>query len=140
MTIETPARLNTEKAALQCVVAVLAAVPVLAGLEGILDGPAFLAMQPPWPADLDSHMRYLSGILLAIGIAWYWCIPDIETKAPMFRFLAGVTVCGGIGRFVSLLALGPPSTGHRFALVVELLIVPLLVLWQARVARSANRR
>lgn len=139
MTIETPARSNTEKAALQVVVAVLAAVPVLAGLEGILDGPAFLGVLSPWPADLDSHLRYLSGVLLAIGIAWYWCIPDIEMKAPMFRFLAGVTICGGIGRFVSLLAIGPPSTGHRVALVVELLVVPLLVLWQARIAQTARR-
>lgn len=129
---------QAEKRCLQAIVALLAAVPVLAGLEGMLTGPGFLRAQAPWPVDLDSHLRFLSGVFVAVGIAWYSCIPDIERKTERFRLLAALTFCGGLGRFASLLAAGPPTTGHRYGLVAELLIVPVLVLWQARVAKTSS--
>jgi hypothetical protein len=134
----TGSNLTTERRTLQVVVALLAAVPVLAGLEGIVSGPAFTGVAAPWPTDLDSHMRFLSGVFLAIGIAWYSCIPGIEAKTRRFRLLAALTVCGGLARLASAFIAGAPSAGHRFGLVVELLIVPLLVLWQARIARSKH--
>ncbi len=129
---------QSEKRCLQATVALLAAVPVLAGFEGVLTGPGFLRAQAPWPADLDSHLRFLSGVFVAVGIAWYSCIPDIEQKTERFRLLAALTFCGGLGRFASLMAAGPPTTGHRYGLVAELLIVPALVLWQTRIAKRAN--
>jgi len=131
--------LTTERRILQMVVALLAAIPVLAGLQGVVSGPAFLGTLPPWPSDLDSHMRFLSGVLLAIGLAWLSCIPDIEVKTQRFRLIAALTICGGLARLVSVFAAGVPSAGHRLALVLELLIVPLLVLWQARIARAFTK-
>ena len=129
---------SVEKRILQGVVAVLAAVPVLAGLAGIVSGPAFLGAAQPWPVDLDSHLRFLSGVFLAVGIAWYGCIPDIERKTGLFRLLAAFTFAGGLARLVSVMASGLPSLGHRYGLAAELVAVPLLVLWQARIARVAR--
>ncbi|MFA6155861.1 DUF4345 domain-containing protein [Mesorhizobium sp.] len=126
------------KTALQIVVAVLAATPVLVGIEGILSGPEFLHVIRPWPVDLDSHFRFLSGFFLAIGIAWYSCIPGIETKTERFRLLAACTFAGGLARLVSLLTVGAPSSGHLAGLCVELLAVPALVWWQRRVANKAT--
>jgi hypothetical protein len=128
------------KTALQAVVAVLAATPVLVGLAGMLSGPRFLHLTAPWPVDLDSHFRFLSGFFLAAGIAWYSCIPDIETKTERFRLLAACTFTGGLARLVSLIAAGAPSAGHIAGLCVELLAVPALVWWQARVANKAADR
>ncbi|WP_328824669.1 DUF4345 domain-containing protein [Mesorhizobium neociceri] len=125
------------KTALQIVVAVLAATPVLVGLEGVLSGPDFLDVAASWPIDLDSHFRFLSGFFLAIGIAWYSCIPDIETKTERFRLLAACTFAGGLARLVSLFAAGLPSRGHVAGLSIELLAVPALVWWQSRVANKA---
>ncbi|WP_258052202.1 DUF4345 domain-containing protein [Mesorhizobium sp. INR15] len=125
------------KTALQVIVAVLAATPVLVGLEGILSGPEFLHVMTPWPVDLDSHFSFLSGFFLAVGIAWYSCIPDIETKTERFRLLAACTFCGGLARLLSLVTAGVPSMGHIAGLCVELLAVPVLVWWQARVANKA---
>jgi hypothetical protein len=126
-----------ERSALQAVVAILACVPMAAGAAGVLTGPAFLALDPPWPADLDSHLRYLSGILLALGLAWWSCVPGIEGKGARFRLLALLTVAGGLARLISLVTGGPPSAGHLAGLCLELAAVPLLVLWQARVANRA---
>lgn len=125
------------KAALQVAVAGLAATPVLVGLEGMVSGPQFLHVTAPWPVDLDSHFRFLSGFFLAVGIAWYSCIPGIETKTERFRLLAACTFSGGLARLFSLLVAGAPSAGHIAGLCVELLAMPALVWWQGRVANNA---
>lgn len=127
-----PARL--EKQLLQAVVSVLAITPVLTGLAGIVMGPAFLHVPRPWPSDLDSHFRFLSGIFLVIGLAWWSCVPAIETKTARFRFLALLTFSGGLARLLSLVVAGTPSAGHVAGLAVELVAVPLLVMWQHRIA------
>jgi hypothetical protein len=126
------------KRALQIVVAVLAATPVMVGIEGFVSGPKFLHVIRPWPVDLDSHFRFLSGFLLAIGIAWYSCIHRIETKTERFRVLAACTFTGGLARLVSLILVGAPSLGHIAGLCIELLAVPALVWWQGYVANKAS--
>jgi hypothetical protein len=129
-----------EKRALQTVVAVAALTPLLIGLTGVISGPDFLKLSYPWPADLDSHFRFYSGIFVAIGLGWYSCIPGIELKGPRFRMLAALTFAGGLARLFSLITVGLPSMGHRAGLAMELIVVPLLVLWQARIETKAHER
>ena len=129
-------RLQQEKRVLQALVGLAAATPVLVGIEGAVGGPSFLDVAAPWPIDLDSHFRFYSAIFLAIGIGWYSTIPGIETRSSAFRMLAMLTFAGGLGRFLSLLTAGYPSSGHLLGLGMELVGVPLLVLWQARIARK----
>ncbi|MEH3107995.1 MAG: DUF4345 domain-containing protein [Sphingomonas fennica] len=129
----TPA---VERRLLQAAVAIACLVPLATGGESVIRGAAFLRGVPqPVPPDLDSHFRYLSGIFLALGIAFATTVPAIERLGPRFRLLAAMVVAGGLARAVSWLAIGAPGPGHRFGLVMELGVVPLLVLWQGRVAR-----
>ena len=86
-------------------------------------------------ADLDSHFRYLSGLLLGIGIAFAAAIPAVERRSSLFAVLSFVVVIGGLARLAALLFLGAPGTAHVLALGMELGAVPLLFLWQRRVAR-----
>lgn len=127
---------SAERRLLQCVIAVLALIPVSAGFAGVLAGPTFLALEAPWPADLDSHLRFLSGVFFGVGVAYWTCVPKIEEKTVRFRLLAAVTFCGGLARLASLTIAGQPSAGHLAGLAMELAVVPALVLWQARVART----
>jgi hypothetical protein len=121
---------------LQIVVAVACIVPLSTGGEGIIRGAAMLRGVPtPVPPDLDSHFRYLSGIFFVLGLAFASCVPAIERKGARFRLLGAMVIAGGLSRLLSLAAIGPPSFGHRFGLVMELGVVPLLMLWQARIAR-----
>lgn len=122
--------------ALQAVVAVLALIPTGIGLAGIVLGPDFLRLNPPWPADLDSHFRFLSGIFLGVGIIFYSCISAIEAKTGRFRLAAALILCGGLARLWSLAELGAPSAGHLAGLAMELVVVPLLVVWQAHIAAA----
>ena len=123
------------KLALQLVVAILAVIPVFAGLAGVWSGPGFVKLENPWPADLDSHFRFLSGVFVAVGIGWFSCIPEIENKTNRFRFLATLTFAGGLARLLPLFLVGPPSIGHLSGLCIELVVVPLLVFWQSVIRR-----
>ena len=124
-----------EKRLLQGVVAIACLLPLVVGGQGVLLGPAPFGHLAEVPPDLDSHFRYISGIFFATGLGFLSCIPAIERKGERFRLLGSLIVVGGIARGVSLLAVGVPSTGHLLGLGMETLVVPLLMLWQARLAR-----
>lgn len=123
---------------LQAIVAIACLVPLSAGMQGVLAGPGFIRGVGAVPTDLDSHFRYMSGIFLGVGIAFATCVPGIAIKGPRFRLLGALVVAGGCARLASLIAVGVPSRGHMFGLAMELGVVPLLMLWQARVARVAS--
>lgn len=133
MTVPTP---TTEKRLLQIAVAIACLVPLLAGGSGVLRGAEMMhgvGAQPP--VDLDSHFRYLSGLLLGMGLAFVWCIPAIERRTLLFRALGFLAIVGGFSRLLGLVLHGVPGPGHVFGLFMELGTVPLLILWQSRVAR-----
>ena len=119
-----------EGRALRIAVGVGCLVPILAGASGIWKGPGAGAS-----IDLDSHFRYLSGLLCGIGLAFATTIPRIEAHGGRFLLLTAIVFVGGLGRLLSFVAIGAPSTAMQAALVMELLVTPALCLWQRRVAR-----
>jgi len=120
------------KRALQIVVAACSLVPISAGAAGIFLGPILVGSNGA--PDLDSHFRYLSGLLLGIGLAYLLTLRNIERRRAQYLLLGGVVVVGGIGRLISLLATGTPSTVMLLALAMELLVTPALTLWQLRIS------
>ena len=122
------------------IVCILAIVPILAGAAGILRGPAMIAGVHSSAADLDSHFRYLSGLLFAIGLGFVFSVFDIDGRAALFRALGLIVIAGGVSRLLGALSSGLPGTPHRFALVMELIVVPGLMLWLARIRRRAARQ
>ncbi len=122
-----------ERRRLQIAVAIAGCVPVFAGLAGMILGPGMT--QDAGSISLDSHIRYLSGLLLGIGLVFWWNIPRIEQAGPMFRTLTLIVLIGGLGRLAGLLTQGTPPAPMLFGLVMELAITPALCLWQSRVAR-----
>ena len=91
------------------------------------------------PIDLDSHFRYLSGLLLGFGLVFLLCVPTVEKHTALFRAFGLIVVIGGLARLYSAMTLGLPGPGHVFGLFMELGTVPALVLWQARIARLYAR-
>jgi hypothetical protein len=129
---------KTEKRILQLAVTLGSLVPIGAGAAGVLLGPRMLRAGIAEAGDLDSHFRYLSGLLLGIGLAYASTIPRIETNGGRFRLLTFIVVAGGLARLLSVQEVGAPSRGMAAALVMELLVTPALALWQWRVARQVN--
>ena len=134
-------RRGTERRLLQAAVAVGCLSPFWFGLRGMIEGPAMLAGVAPGqaPPDLLSHYRYLSGLFFGLGLVLLSCLPAIERRTARFRWTCAALVIGGLARGFGLVTGDDPSVGHRIALAAELGVVPLLVLWQARVARRFAR-
>jgi uncharacterized protein DUF4345 len=127
-----------EQHALRATICVACAVPICAGAAGVLLGPRMVPMAAAGTADLDSHFRYLSGLLLAIGLGFASTVPRIESQGTRFLLLTCVVVLGGIGRAISLLAIGVPSPAMLAAFGMELIVTPGLALWQRRVAAQGS--
>ncbi|HSP26081.1 MAG TPA: DUF4345 domain-containing protein [Saliniramus sp.] len=124
-----------EKRLLQTAVVIFGFIPVLAGLAGVLTGGGFLGSS--LEISTDSHLRYLSGLLLGIGLCFWSTVPRIETKTSRFRLLTLIVVIGGLGRAYALATIGAPSTGMMLALGMELVVTPGLCCWQGRVASAS---
>jgi hypothetical protein len=117
---------------LQVAIGVFGLVPVAAGLAGAVAGPAMLGEAASVSA--DSHFRYLSGLLLAIGLLFWSTIPRIERQARRVRLLTAIVFVGGLARLGGVIAVGEPSAPMLFGLAMELVVTPLVCLWQSRIA------
>ena len=133
--IASNSALLRERRLLQAAVAVLALIPVGAGLAGIWLGPAMLHLQGAGTS-ADSQFRYLSGLLLAIGLCFWCVVPNIERAGPAARLLTFIIFIGGLARLASLIGLGAPSPAMLGGLALELVVTPLVCLWQFRLARA----
>ena len=132
--------MKTERRLLQAAILVASLVPLAAGGAGVIEGASMLrGVSGPQPTDLDSHFRYLSGLLVGIGLGFIACVPRIERRGAVFRALGLAVVVGGSARLASLLLQGPPGSGHLCGLTMELGAVPLLLLWQKRIETLASR-
>lgn len=132
--------LHFQRRLLQAAIAIACIVPLSTGTLSLIEGPGFIrGVDDAAPIDLDSHFRYLSGLLLGLGLAFASCIPAIERRTARFQTLGFIVIVGALGRLVSLLDAGTPGPGHLFGLVMELCVVPLIMLWQWRLAAAWAR-
>lgn len=132
-----PALLNPvrERRLLQSAVTVAAVLPILAGLAGVNGGLSAVDAAAPWSLNGDSHVRYLSGVIFAIGVGFLTTVPAIEACGSRFRLLTGLVVVGGLARLYALALCGLPGPAMRLGLLMELLVAPGLALWRERLER-----
>ena len=114
---------RSERWLLQLAVAVAGLVPVGAGGAGALG-----------LISDSGHFRYLSGLLLGVGLTFWWTIPAIERRGAVFRTLAPIVVLGGLARLLATIQSGL-SPSELPPLAMELAVTPLLALWRERVER-----
>lgn len=131
------------KKVLQTVLGVLGLIPLLTGGIDLFLGASALnlvgaGISPDLLENivLDSQIRFLGSIWLGVGIALYWCLPTIENQSTLFRLLIGSIFLGGIGRLTSAFLVGIPPNQFLAATGLELIGMPLLILWQSSISRS----
>ena len=129
---------HAERRLFQIAVALGGIVPVGAGLLGVILGSGMVPDGALAGLSLDSHVRYLSGLLLGIGLTYWSLIPRIEKHGARFRLLTIIVFIGGLARLAGL-ARGVPEAPMLFGLVMELVVTPALCFWQMRIARHHRR-
>ncbi|MBS7791874.1 DUF4345 domain-containing protein [Roseococcus sp. SDR] len=101
-------------------------VPILGGGAGAVFGVA--ALGEVGGAATGSHLRYLSGLLLGMGLGTFWCAGDLRRRGAIFSALCAIFVLGGMARALGLMIEGLPPWPHLLALGMELGVVPALWL------------
>jgi hypothetical protein len=121
--------------ALQVAVAVAGLVPVTAGAAGAFR-PDLLALAGA-PSAL-THVAYLSGLLLGLGLGFWSLIPSIERQGRAFGLLTAIVVLGGLARLVLAVRLDAWGLTVLLPLMMELAVTPVLWAWQRRLSSSSN--
>jgi hypothetical protein len=126
-----------ERKLLQIAVGFAGLVGVGFGLAGVVFGTAFTDIFDD--GAIDSSVRFFKGMLLAIGLIYWSCIPDIEHRSERMTLVTFILVCGAASRLMAVIGHGVATLGILVSLVAGLILVPLLWLWQRHVAEVAQR-
>jgi hypothetical protein len=126
-----------ERKLLQATVAIAGLAGVILGLTGVLFGTLHTDLSGD--VVLDSYVRFGKGVLLAIGLIYWSCLPRIERRGDRVSLITFVLVLGTLSRLFSAVGHGVPTLGIIENLIAGLILVPLLWLWQRRIAAQAQR-
>jgi hypothetical protein len=122
---------------LQITLLILSLIPLFFGLTGVIFGTGRFLDPDAIVPQLDNQFRYLSGIYLMVSFLIWWMVPTIERHGTLLRIMALALFLGGLARAISWMTIGQPPVFQIGAMVLEL-SVPLLAIWQAKVARGAT--
>lgn len=85
---------------------------------------------PPWPPTMDNELRFYAALWLAFGVLTLRAATQLEARIRDVPWLAGVFFLGGVGRFISWMAVGAPHPFFLFLMYAELGLPPILIfLW-----------
>lgn len=126
-----------ERKLLQAAVAVAGFAGVFLGLTGVLFGTLYADLSGD--VVLDGYVRFGKGLLLAIGLIYWSCVPQVERRGDRISLVTFILVFGTLSRLFSVVGHGVPTLGIVANLIAGLILVPLLWLWQRHVAARAQR-
>jgi hypothetical protein len=126
-----------ERKLLQAAVAIAGLAGVVLGLTGVLLGTLHADLSGEMV--LDSYVRFGKGVLLAIGLVYWSCLPQVERRGERISLITFVLVLGTLSRLFAAVGHGVPTLGIIANLIAGLILVPLVWLWQRRVAAQAQR-
>lgn len=120
---------------LQYLIGILAAAPLLSGIIGLagIYNPLF-AGRLPINLILDSNLRFLNAMSIAVALSFYFIIPVIEKETFACRVICCSIFMGGIGRLISIYDLGKPPLPLLVFLTLELSSPILIMYWQQQIA------
>lgn len=130
-------KIQTHRRLLQLAIAIGAIVPVMAGTLGIVTGKDMVGVMPD-NINLDSHVRYLSGILFAMGLAFWSFIPRITQRIAEIKVLTFVIFIGGLARAYAALFVAVPSLPMVLAIGMELVVTPALCVWAIYIRKHSS--
>jgi hypothetical protein len=123
---------------LQIITAILALVPTITGLIGLMgvNDPIYgNLIKTDTNILLDSNLRFFSGVWLGLGIALFSIIKTIDTQTQIFRIIWGCIFLGGIGRLLSIIFAGVPPVPFIGFTALEIIGATFFIYWQSKIAK-----
>lgn len=119
------------------------AMDVVIGVAGQANIGVGNAASVPLDPVLDSQVRFLGAVWVGLGAIQLVCLGDLRRYSTILQLCFAIVILGGIGRALSLLQAGHPSSdiGTVFiavALAIELMLVPLVWLAFRRAILAAS--
>lgn len=104
------------------------------GLNAFSDLP--LEIEGTTLSRVDFMFRALAGIWFALGGILAYMVPSVEKHSVLFVLAYIAIFMMGIGRYLSLSAYGDADGNSQGAMIAELLLPIVLIVWQRLTARS----
>ena len=120
---------------LQIAITTFGVVATIAGLSTVVLGAAGVLGGGPVSATIDSEIRFYSVWYVFAGVLALRTVPRVESEGFMLRLVFAALFFGGVARLLSILAVGRPHALSLVLLGLELVIPPIVLPWQAAVAR-----
>ena len=118
-----------------------AAIPLITGplsMLGLHD-PIYAMTPTADDSILDSNTRFFGGLWLVCGLALLTTLRTLDQPNPLFRWIMLGIVAGGVGRLISMAALAVPPAPFIAVTVLEIVVIPVVIVWQAKLAGTAVR-
>lgn len=126
----------TSRKNLQRTITGLSVIPIFFGALVLLTGSAAIPDAGSPSASVESELRFYGAWYLGAGLFLASLAPRIEERGRELRIFAGLLILSAIGRTIGIAADGWPHPRLVGLMAVEYLLPPILVVWQARVARA----
>ncbi len=122
----------------QTIMAILAIIPLATGLLTLmgLSNPEYKNAGFPMHLVLDSNLRFYGGVWFGLGLVLLWMLPRLHTEGKLFFALSLMIFAGGVGRLIAMAFAGWPPTPFIAFTGLEIIGMPLLVLWQRSLAKE----
>ena len=110
--------------------------------QGAIDQQIGQAMRQT-PASQGQHrpvlgfMRFFGAVWLGLGLCVWWLVPRIAMQTTLFRAAWLMIAIGGLGRLLSMAEVGRPLAPFIGFTALEIVVAPLFIWWQHRVAQDA---
>jgi hypothetical protein len=127
------------KLGLQIVLGLFSLIPLAFAVMGMANGAAGLDPGGQVAAAVDNQFRYLSGMYVVVTLLLWSIIPEIEKHFRTAAIICAALFVGGIGRYLSQMAVGPGTETQLSGMYIEL-GSPLLLVWLWFVVRQAKAK
>jgi hypothetical protein len=125
---------------LRYIVMMFALLCCFIALEHIAIGPAAIPGSIAVNTIMDNEDRFYATLFLGFGVAMFWCSRDLFVRRQVFGFLLLTFFAGGIARLISWAIVGPPSDLFIFLGALELILPPILWLWNERLRKNSEHK
>lgn len=130
-----------EMTAFRAVIGIILFIPLTVGLAGAFGGLEGMARlfgvqgQIVVPAGLRSNFRAISFMFFMTAPLVIWTLAAFTPRAGAFRIVFGCAFLAGFARLTGYLMDGSPGIIPAILMILEFVLMPILLLWHARLAR-----